>query len=46
MSAKLASETKSNLDFKPLTFGPFLKKTLYKQPAEKRGLACDFRVMV
>ena len=29
MSAKLASETKSNLDFKPLTFGPFLKKTLY-----------------
>ena len=29
MSAKLASKTKFYMDFKPLTFGPFLKKTLY-----------------
>ena len=29
MSAKLASETIFYMDFKPLTFGPFLKKTLY-----------------
>ena len=29
LSAKLASETEFYIDFKPLTFGPFLKKTLY-----------------
>ena len=29
LSAKLASETEFYMDFKPITFGPFLKKTLY-----------------
>ena len=29
LSAKLASETEFYIDFKPLTFEPFLKKTLY-----------------
>ena len=33
MSAKLASKAKFDMDFKPLTFGPFLKKTLYYHTA-------------
>ena len=29
LSAKLASETRFYMDFKPLTFGQWIKKTLY-----------------
>ena len=38
MSAKLASKTKFFMDFKPLTFGPFLKKTLYEPKYRKEIL--------